>query len=254
MSRNIETNIQASKYPSYVDQNRSVISLIRDITVLFSRLCNYAISYGADIETNRETATIKVVYWKQGEYTTIDITIYSGTFVSRDSCDFTVEFNRLSGSRSLFLEIYRFFISAGNSEGLFNESVPRCSLSKEGIENTKPTVTRDYLQNIFEMIESDYLDMKISGGNLMLKIFKSADQSDKELILKHPKIEKFLQSMMTLLDEGSPNTVCATIAVTFASEAKLETSSLIQTEIINKQNGIMWKEAQRHVEKMQGKL
>lgn len=254
MSRNIETNIQASKYPSYVDENRSVISLIRDITVLFTRLCNYAISYGADIETNRETATIKVVYWEQAEYTTIDVTIYSGTFSSPDSCDFTVEFNRLSGSRSLFLEIYRFFISKGNTEGLFNAAVPRLSLLKEGLENVKLTVTGDYLQNIFDMIESDYLDIKISGGNLMLKIFKTADESDKELILKHPKIEKFLKSMMSVGDGGSPNTVCATIAVTFASEAKLETGNVIQAEIINKQNGIMWKEAQRQVEKLQGKL
>lgn len=255
MSRKIETNIQASKFPSYIDENRSVMSIIRDVTILFRKLCKYAIVYGADIETNRECGSLKVVYWKNAEYTNIEITIYHGSIYNHEGDDLTVEFNRLSGSRTLFHEMYSYFIKSGNRDCIFRWGIPRSSLIRE--EQTldfQNSVSDNYLDTIFDMTESDYLDIRISGGNLLLKVFKSVNDSDKHLILKHPKISKFLESMMTVLDEGVPNMVCATIAVTFATEAKIDSSRLIQTDIINKQNGIMWKEAQRQLEKLSLKI
>jgi hypothetical protein len=245
MSRNIETTIQLSKIPSYIQETRSVISLTSNVSLLFTRLCNYAISFGADIETNRETGSFKMVYWKNAEYTNVEVTIYSGTIQNNKSTELTVEYNRLSGSRSLFCQIYSSMISCGNTEGVFNCPIPRISVVREELNKESISVTDKYLDTIFEMIDSDYLDIKISGGNIILKIFINANENDKQLILKHPKIAKFLDSMMTSLD-----LVCATIAITFASEAQLKVS----TDEINKQNGIMWKEAQRQAKKLQGKL
>ena len=252
MSRNIEKNIKASKFPSYIDQNRSVLSIIRDVTRLFGLLCKYAIKYGADIETNRECGSLKVVYWKNAEYTNIEVIIYNGTVSDHESKDFTVEFNRLSGSRTLFHEIYSYIMKCGNIDGIFSWGIPRSSVIRgQKEEDYVISVTENYLDNIFSMIESDYLDIRISGGNLLLKVFKGANKLDKELILQNPKITKFLECMMRIQDEGQPNLVCATIAVTFATEAGLQS---IQTDIINRQDGIMWKEAQRQVEKLHGKL
>lgn len=252
MSRNIEKNIQASKFPSYIDENRSVMSIIRDVTMLFGNLCKYAIKYGADIETDRECGSLKVVYWKNAEYTNIEVTVYHGSVYDREGKDLTVEFNRLSGSRTLFHEMYSYFIKSGNRDGIFRLGIPRSSLIRDLMEQDYViSVTEDYLDNIFGMIESDYLDIRISGGNLLLKVFKGASKLDRELILQNSKISKFLESMMRVQDEGRPNLVCATIAVTFATEAGLQS---IQTDIINKQDGIMWKEAQRQVKKLHGKL
>ena len=252
MSINMEKNIKASKFPSYIDQNRSVLSIIRDVARLFRLLCKYAINYGADIETNRECGSLKIVYWKNAEYTNIEVTIYNGTVRDPESKDLTVEFNRLSGSRTLFHEIYSYMMKCGNRHGIFSWEIPRSSLIRgQKHEDNVISVTENYLHNIFSMIESDYVDIRISGGNLLLKVFKGANKADKELILRSPKIAKFLECMMRLQDDEQPNLVCATIAVTFATEAGLQS---IQTDIINRQDGIMWKEAQRQVEKLHGKL
>jgi hypothetical protein len=252
MSKNIETTIQASKFPAYIQENHSVISLTKDVSLLFTRLLNYGISLGADIETNRETGSFKMVYWKNAEYTNIEVTIYSGTLQDQESDRLTVEYNRLSGSRSLFLEVYCFVISSGNSEGIFNAATPRISLLRpQDFCSKEPIfVTENYLETIFNMIDSDYVDIKISGGNIILKIFVDASEDDKMLILKHPKIAKFLESMMATKDQNCPDLLCATIAMTFASEAKLN----ISTEEIDRQHGIMWKEAQRQARRLQGKL
>jgi hypothetical protein len=252
MSRNIETTIQASKFPSYIQENHTVISLTKDVSLLFTRLLNYAISFGADIETDRETGSFKMVYWKNAEYTNVEVTIYSGTVQDQGSDMLTVEYNRLSGSRSLFLELYCFQISSGNSEGIFNAATPRMSLVRpEDFSVNEPIFfTENYLDTIFTMIDSDYVDIKISGGNIILKIFIDASEDDKKVILKHPKIAKFLDSMMATKDQNCPDLLCATIAITFASEAKLN----ISTDQIDKQHGIMWKEAQRQVRRLQGKL
>lgn len=251
MSRSIETTIQASKFPSYIQENRSMISLTNDVSLLFTRLCNYAISFGADIETNRETGSFKIVYWKDAEYTNIEVTIYNGTIHNTESNELTVECNRLSGSRTLFYEIYSFVIVSGNSEGIFNCPIPRNSVSKEDYDKKESmSLTPNYLETIFDMIDSDYLDIKISGGNIILKIFINANENDKQVILKHPKISKFLESMITQKTASCLDLMCATIAITFASEAKLN----ISTEEINKQNGIMWKEAQRQAKRLQDNL
>jgi hypothetical protein len=143
-------------------------------------------------------------------------------------------------------------MKCGNRHGIFSWEIPRSSLIRgQKEEDYVISVTENYLNNIFSMIESDYLDIRISGGNLLLKVFKGANKVDKELILQNPKIAKFLDCMMRLQEEGQPNLVCATIAVTFATEAGLQ---WIQTDIISQQDGIMWKEAQRQVEKLHGKL
>lgn len=252
MSRNIEITIQPSKIPAYIEENHSVISLTKDASLLFTRLLNYAISFGADIETNRDTGSFKMVYWKNAEYTNVEVTIYSGTLQEPGNDRLTVEYNRLSGSRSLFLELYCFVISSGNSEGIFNAATPRMSLLRpEEFSVKEPIfVTENYLETIFTMIDSDYVDIKISGGNIILKIFVEASEDDKMLILKHPKIAKFLESMMATKEQNSPDLLCATIAITFASEARLN----ISTDQIDRQHGIMWKEAQRQARRLQGKL
>ena len=240
----MSSEMKAYTYPIYVDPHSNFVSKIKDVEVLFNRLCTIGIDMGADIEYVSNRPSCKMVFWKETDYSVVIVTIFEG---KERTDDFIVEIQCTAGDKFLFRNTYVNIVNTAINYNLVDSpkvSPPRSiSMPKQ---DEKYEVNERDLKNLFHMFEYEFFESRLTAGHVLMDIYKNCRESDREMIKTHPKLIDSLKVLLLSDISGQPDVKCATICLLLAVEMKIQ----IDADVVERQVGIMWKEAKRQLVKL----
>ena len=240
--------MKAYSYPFYVEPYSNFVSKIKDVSNLFDRLCKIGVSIGADMECIPSRPSCKMVFWKAPEYAVIIVNIFEG---KESGDDLIVEMQCISGDRSLFRDLYASMVNTAIKDNLVDApevTKPRSLCMPQGDEVCE--IGEEQVKNIFDMFECEFFESRLTAGYVLYQVYKNCRESDKEMIRRDPRLVNSLKVLLSADGSGVPDVKCATICLVLAVEMKVK----IETDVILKQKGIMWKEAQRQSLKLENIL
>jgi hypothetical protein len=240
--------MKAIKFPTYMKTNNSVLSTTKDVSYLYDNIYSIVKTLGADIMKSSSRPSFTAVFWKDVEYTKIKLSIYSGTIDDFNSENLTVEIMFREGSNFLYKEYFSNITKIGIEKGLF--VVPKINGRKfiefyEGDNDVKRGI-----DIFFDMIESEYSDIKSKASISLYTIYKNSNDEEKKMIIENKRFLPSLKILLTSYEKSKYlDLISATVAVKFIADSGV----YIDVSIINEQKGIMWEEAKRNARKIQGK-
>ena len=240
----MSSEMKAYSYPIYVDPHSNFVSKIKDVDVLFDRLCTIGVEMGADIECVHNRPSCKMVFWKGTDYAVIIITVFEG---KESTDDFIVEIQSTAGDKFLFRNTYVNIVNTAINYNLVDTpkvSAPR-SISMP-MEDEKYEMTERDLKNLFDMFECEFFETRLTAGHVLMDIYKKCGESDREMIRKDARLMDSLKVLLLCDVSGQPDVKCATICLLLAVEMKIQ----IDADVVERQVGIMWKEAKRQLVKL----
>ena len=244
IKRRINKMMKAYSYPIYVDPHSNFVSKIKDVEVLFDRLCTIGVEMGADIECVSNRPSCKMVFWKGTDYSVVIVTVFEGKEITDD---FIVEIQSTAGDKFLFRNTYVNIVNTAINYNLVDSpkvSPPRSiSMPKQ---DEKYEVSERDLKNLFDMFECEFFESRLTAGHVLMDIYKNCRESDREMIRTHPKLIDSLKVLLMCDISGQPDVKCATICLLLAVEMNIQ----IDGDIVDRQVGIMWKEAKRQLVKL----
>jgi hypothetical protein len=235
--------MKAYSYPTYLEPHTNFVAKTRFVRTLFNSLCDIGKELGADIECVPNKPLCKMVFWKIPEHAVVMITIFK-TQEQTDTDNLIVEIQLRAGDRYLFRDTYANIVNIAINQRLVDlpmVNTPR-PLSMPQILDEVHIFQECELNDIFDMVECEFIETRITGGRVLLQLYKKCRESEKTVIKLHPRLFRNINILLgQVAPSTSPDVQCATIGIILA----IETGTKIEIDIIFEQQGIMWKEAQR---------